>query len=103
MFATPDPFAFLLGLPMLRPGALWSRAVALDSPILVGANALSRWYTDWPGLRQWADFDGRHLGLVAHHRSLRQRRAQGSAAASDTLRTRVTQGTNPFVAHGLRI
>ena len=84
MFATPDPFAFLLGLPTLRPGALRSRAVALNAPVLVSANALLRWYTDWLGLRQWTDIDGRNLGLVAHHRSPRQRRIQGSAAASDT-------------------
>ena len=93
MFATPGPFAFLLGLPTLRPGALWSRAVALNAPVLVSANALSRCYTDWPGLRQWTDFDGRHLGFVAHHRSLRQRRVQGSAAASDTLQTLIARMT----------
>ena len=52
MFATPDPFTFLLGLPTLRPGALWSRAVALNAPVFVSANALSRWYTDRLGLRE---------------------------------------------------
>jgi hypothetical protein len=32
-------FEFLLGLPALRPGALWARARSLDAPVLVSANA----------------------------------------------------------------
>ena len=42
-------------------------AVAPNLPVLVSANALSRWYTDRLGLRQWTDFGGRHLDLVARH------------------------------------
>ena len=35
-------FEFLLGLPALRPGALWSRATAtLGAPVMISANALS--------------------------------------------------------------
>jgi hypothetical protein len=62
------PFAFLLGLPALRPGAIWSRAIALNAPTLISANALSRWHVDGLGLRNWDGFDGRHLGLVSHHK-----------------------------------
>jgi hypothetical protein len=57
-------FQFLLGLPALRPGALWSRAATLNTPVLLSANALSRWTTDAIGLRHWNGFDRRHLGLV---------------------------------------
>jgi hypothetical protein len=62
------PFEFLLGLPALRPGALWSQAIALNAPTLISANALSRWHVDGRGLRNWDGFDGRHLGLVSHHK-----------------------------------
>jgi hypothetical protein len=61
-------FEFLLGLPTLRPGALWSRAVSIGAPVLLSANALSRWRNDGLGLRHWDGFDGRHLGLVSHHK-----------------------------------
>ena len=60
-------FAFLLGLPALRPGALWAQARRLGAPVLVSANALSRWRTDIIGLRHWGGFDGRHLPLVQTH------------------------------------
>jgi hypothetical protein len=62
-------FSFLLGLPALRPGPLWPRARELDEPVLISANALSRWRTDSIGLRHWDGFDGRHLGLV-HSRAV---------------------------------
>ncbi len=61
-------FEFLLGLPALRPGALWSRATSIGAPVLLSANALSRWRVDGLGLRHWDGFDGRHLGLVSRHR-----------------------------------
>ena len=61
-------FEFLLGLPALRPGALWSRAQSLGAPIMISANALSRWRVDGLGLREWDGFDGRHLNLVHDHR-----------------------------------
>jgi hypothetical protein len=61
-------FEFLLGLPALRPGALWSQALTLNAPTLISANALSRWRTDALGLRNWAGFDGAHLPLVAQQR-----------------------------------
>jgi hypothetical protein len=61
-------FEFLLGLPALRPGALWSCATAIGTPVLISANALSRWRVDGLGLRDWDGFDGRHLGLVSRHR-----------------------------------
>ena len=61
-------FEFLLGLPALRPGALWSRAKALEAPVMISANALSRWRIDGLGLRDWDGFDGRHLSLVRDHR-----------------------------------
>ena len=61
-------FEFLLGLPALRPGALWARARSLDGPVLISANALSRWRVDARGLRDWDGFDGRHLDLVSHYR-----------------------------------
>ena len=54
-------FEFLLGLPALRPGALWARARFLDAPVLISANALSRWRVDALGLRHWDGFGGRHL------------------------------------------
>jgi hypothetical protein len=61
------PFAFLLGLPFLRPGVLWERAMALHAPVLISANALSRYRTDSIDLRVWDGFDHRHLGLVSRH------------------------------------
>jgi len=61
-------FEFLLGLPALRPGAIWSQALALNAPTLISANALSRWRIDTLGLRNWAGFDGAHLPLVAQQR-----------------------------------
>ena len=61
-------FEFLLGLPALRPGALWSRARSLRAPVMISANALSRWRVDRLGLREWDGFDGQHLNLVRTHR-----------------------------------
>jgi len=62
-----DRFTFLLGLPALRPGALWQRAQALAAPVLISANALSVWSHDDLQLRRWDRFDGRHLSLVSRH------------------------------------
>lgn len=59
--------AFLLGLPALRDGPLWATARSLDAPVLVSANALSRWAIDAQGFRLWTGFDGRALRLVHDH------------------------------------
>lgn len=61
------PFRFLLGLPALRDGVLWQTALQLPAPILISANALSRWHLDNLGLRCWAGFDTRWLRLLAQH------------------------------------
>jgi hypothetical protein len=58
---------FLLGLPALRDGPLWRTAVSLGAPVLISANALSRWRRDRLDLRCWRDFDRRPLALVATH------------------------------------
>jgi hypothetical protein len=58
---------FLLGLPALRDGPLWRTAVSLGAPVLISANALSRWRRDSLGLRCWRDFDRRPLALVETH------------------------------------
>ena len=58
---------FLLGLPALRDGALWRTARRLGAPVLISANALSRWRTDIIGLRQWTGFEIRWLHLVRQH------------------------------------
>ena len=50
MTATSEP-ALLLVLPALRDGSLWRTARRLDAPLLISANALSRWRTDVIGLR----------------------------------------------------
>jgi hypothetical protein len=55
------------GLPALRDGPLWQTARRLKAPILVSANAFSRWRTDIIGLRQWTGFETRWLQLVAQH------------------------------------
>lgn len=66
MTASHQP-TFLLGLPALRDGALWRTARRLDAPVLISANALSRWRTDIIGLRLWSGFETRWLHLVAQH------------------------------------
>ena len=58
---------FLLGLPALREGALWTTARDLEAPVLISANALSRWTVDGQGHRIWAGFDPRALHLVSSH------------------------------------
>ena len=58
---------FLLGLPYLREGVLWQIARCLKAPVLVYANALSRWRKDEVGLRVWTGFDRRMLHLVTQH------------------------------------
>ena len=60
--------SFLLGLPALREGALWTTARALGAPVLMSANALSRWAIDAQGYRTWTGFDTRALSLVHSHR-----------------------------------
>ncbi len=62
----PKP-RFLLGLPALKEGPLWDTARALEAPVLISANALSRWRIDEGGYRTWCGFDPRHLHLVANH------------------------------------
>ena len=66
-FPPEDEFRFLVGLPALRPSALWKQALALRAPVLISANALSRWRDDGIGPREWRGFDRRHLGLVQRH------------------------------------
>ena len=61
------PFHFLLGLPTLRDGVLWRTALRLPAPVLVSANALSRWRVDNLDLRCWAGFETRWLHLVPAH------------------------------------
>ena len=58
---------FWLGLPALRNNALWRIARRLQAPVLISANALSRWRTDSIGLRLWSGFETRWLHLVAQH------------------------------------
>ncbi len=58
---------FLLGLPALREGPLWTIARELGAPVLISANALSRWRVDAQGYRTWTDFNSRALGLVGSH------------------------------------
>ncbi len=58
---------FWLGLPALRDNALWRMARRLQAPVLISANALSRWRTDSIGLRLWSGFETRWLHLVAQH------------------------------------
>jgi hypothetical protein len=59
--------AFLLGLPALREGPLWTTARELGAPVLISANALSRWTVDRQGYRIWTGFDPRALHLVSSH------------------------------------
>lgn len=58
---------FLLGLPALKTGPLWDTARALDAPVLISANALSRWRLDADGYRTWCGFDPRNLHLISQH------------------------------------
>ena len=65
--AARRPIDFLLGLPSLRDGALWHAARALHAPVLISANALSRWRIDHLGLRIWEGFETRWMHLIASH------------------------------------
>ncbi|MBN8847378.1 MULTISPECIES: hypothetical protein [unclassified Sphingomonas] len=47
------PIAIVVGLPHLSAGPILSRALALRCPLLVSANALSRWAMR-RGVREWA-------------------------------------------------
>jgi hypothetical protein len=58
---------FLLGLPRLADGALWRTARRLGAPVLISANALSRWTRNAIGMRTWTGFDTRNLRLVHEH------------------------------------
>lgn len=53
----------ILGLPHLRPGPLLARARELGAPVLISANALSRWQTR-DGIRSWVGWDRRPLALA---------------------------------------
>lgn len=53
----------ILGLPHLRPGPLLERARELGAPVLISANALSRWRTE-DGIRMWTGWDRRPLALA---------------------------------------
>jgi len=44
---------FLLGLPTLTDNTQWRTARRLNAPVLISANALSRWTRDVLGLREW--------------------------------------------------
>jgi hypothetical protein len=52
----------ILGLPHLSRGALLERAKALQAPVLISANCMSRWQ-DRKGWREWA---GWRLGTLAN-------------------------------------
>lgn len=58
-------FTFFLGLPVSRPNALWTRATALRTPVLISANAFSEWSNDKLDLRHCCGFDTRYLNLIA--------------------------------------
>jgi hypothetical protein len=58
---------FLLGLSALRDGLLWRAVRQLNAPVLISANALSRWHNDSLGLRRWTGFESRWLALVHSH------------------------------------
>lgn len=58
---------FLLGLPVLADNALWRTARHLQAPVLISANALSRWKIGSSGVRCWTGFDTRNLRLVRDH------------------------------------
>ena len=59
--------ALLLGLPRLAEGPLWRAVLRLGAPVLVSANALSRWRTSPQGERLWCGFARTGLDLVARH------------------------------------
>ena len=54
--------ALMVGLPHLSRGKLLERAIALQQPVLVSANALSRWSTR----RGWREWAGWSLGSLAN-------------------------------------
>lgn len=49
------PVKVILGLPYLSDGPLLAKAKALNAPVLVSANALSRWVAEAPGTGRHAD------------------------------------------------
>jgi len=68
--ANPGALRFLLGLPHIRRGPILERARALGCPVLLSANAFSRWRTAPGGWREWLGWDLRDLanlaGIPAH-------------------------------------
>src|SRR3546814_20738215 len=62
--------AVMVGLPHLADGVLLRRARQLQQPVLISANALSRWSTT-RGWREWAGWTTRHLINAKGVRSLR--------------------------------
>lgn len=62
--------AFMLGIPVVCDGPVLRTARALRAPVLVSANALSRWRFEVGGWRAWNGFATRPLraltGLDAH-------------------------------------
>jgi hypothetical protein len=59
--------SFLLGLPTLVDNALWHRALASRPPVLISADALSRWRTDSIGCDNGPASGGRNLHLAQQH------------------------------------
>lgn len=56
----PKAIAVMVGLPHLADGKLLDRARALQQPVLISANALSRW-SRRQGVREWAGWSMRGL------------------------------------------
>lgn len=57
------PIEIIVGLPHLRHGPILSRALAMQAPVLISANALSRWTVN-SGLRDGAGWDTRALAVL---------------------------------------
>jgi hypothetical protein len=57
----------VIGLPHLKAGPLLEKAVSLQAPVLISANALSRWSTK----RGWREWTGWRLGPLANAGRLR--------------------------------
>lgn len=79
------PVKVLLGLPYLSKGPLLAKAVELGAPVLVSANAFSRWKDDGPApacyeysRSQWRDHLVRgNTGPITHGRKQRMRTWDG--------------------------
>src|SRR3546814_6478063 len=66
----PHSIDVMVGLPHLAVGALLRRARELQQPVLVSANALSRWSRK-RGWREWAGWTTRPLANARSLHSLR--------------------------------